>query len=276
MGHSDEHLPEDVRDIAARLSEARATLSPLELDDLRSRVTRPAASRRAGRLRRSTLVAMLAGALMLTSGAGVVIAAGYFGGGDRYVFQTTSFSHDHDASFCQYHGPVTITHTIPTPFGIYTITITYDCGRVIAVHISFVPFHFPPPHGGHGPFPCYGNPYGIYGSSRDSYGDPYGIYGDPRDSYGNTGYFGPGYCSGGGSEPWQWSFGNGPEQSTSDTSVSTTAPTDTTGMTIAVGGSTYTLPFDFTDSSAPLTTSNAASPTTGTTSPTGPTGTTSP
>lgn len=202
MDHFDEHLPEDVRDIAERLTQARATLSPLELDDLRGRIhrrsTRAPRVRRTSRFRRSSLAAILAAALMLTSGAGAVIAAGYFGGsgGDRYVFQELSFAHDHDASFCQYHGPVTITRFIPTPFGLFIITITYDCGRVINVHITFIPFY---PHG----FPPHHIP------------------------------------------PFFWRFDNGPQQGTNDNSVSTTAPTGTTGMTITENGATYTLPFDF-------------------------------
>ena len=125
MTDFNEQLPEDVRDIAERLTEARVALSPLELDELRGRihrrVTRSSKRRGMGTLRRSSLAAILAAALMLTSGAGAVIAAGYFGGnsdgnfgGDSHVFQSTSFRHFRDSSFCQYHGPVTITRVFPT------------------------------------------------------------------------------------------------------------------------------------------------------------------
>ena len=200
MGHFDEHLPEDVREIAERLTQARATLSPLESDELRGRIhrrsTRAPRVRRTGRFRRSSLAAILAAALMLSCSAGAVIAAGYFGGNDggfRYVFQELSFAHDHDASYCQYHGPITVTRYIPTPFGVFIVTITYDCGRVIDVHISFIPFS---PHGHAIP-------------------------------------------------PFFWRFDNGPQQTANGTSVSTTAPTATTAMTITENGATYTLPFDF-------------------------------
>lgn len=200
MNNFDEHLPEDVRDIAEQLTEARATFSPLELDELHSRIhrrlTRPSKRRGMRGLRRTSLAGILAAALMLSSGTGVVIAAGYFGGGDAHVFQTTSFRHDHDSSYCQYHGPVTTTRVIPTFFGLLIITITIDCGHVISVHIDFIPF----PFHGHG--------------------------------HGHDGGFG-------------WRFGNGPEQSTNGTSVSTTAPTGTTGMTITSSGGNYTLPFSF-------------------------------
>jgi hypothetical protein len=212
MSRFDENLPEDVRDIAQRLTEARATLSPLELDDLRGRVhrrvTRRSAGRRTGRMRRTSLAAILAAALMLTSGAGVVIAAGYFGGnsdgffgGDSHVFQTTNFRDDRDSSYCQYHGPVTVTREFPTTFGLFIITITTDCGRVIDVDIHFIPF-FPFPHG------------------------------HDQGNQGNGQGFG-------------WRFGDGPQQETNGNSVSTTTPTGTTGMTVTEGGSNYTLPFSF-------------------------------
>lgn len=198
MTDFDEHIPEDLRDIAERLTEARAGFTPLELDELRTRVhrrvSRPARRRGMGAFRRTSLAAILAAALMLSSGAGAVIAAGYFGGGSQ-VFQTTSFRHDRDASYCQYHGPVTITRVIPTFFGLLIVTITFDCGRVISVHINFIPFPFPHGHG---------------------HGLGFG-----------------------------WQFGNGPLQTTSGTSVSTTAPTGTTGMTITSNGSNYTLPFSY-------------------------------
>ena len=208
MSHFDEHLPEDVRDIAERLTEARATLSPLESDELRGRVRRrvgrSSKERRFGGLRRSWLAGILAGTLMLSSGAGVVVAAGYFGGGDSHVFDGFSFRHDRDSSFCQYHGPVTITRVIPTFFGLLIITITFDCGHVISVHISFIPFHFPPHH------------------------------------HGDDDWFG-------------WRFGDGPEQTTKGPSVSTTAPSGTTAMTITANGSSYTFPISVSGPSTPGT-----------------------
>ena len=202
MARNEEHLPEDIRDIAARLTEARATLTPLEADELSGRVRRRVARaprRGARRLRRTSLAAILAAALMLTSGAGAVIAAGYFGGhsdgffgGDSQVFQSFNFRHDRDASYCQYHGPQTITRVIPTFFGIFIITITFDCGRVVDVHISFIPYHLPHqfPH-------------------------------------------------------WGYEFDGGNQQQTNNVSVSTTAPTGTSSMTLTENGQHYTVPFNF-------------------------------
>ena len=129
---------------------------------------------------------------MLTSGAGAVIASTSIGGGSQ-TYQALSFRNDRDSSYCQYHGPTTVTRVIPTFFGLLIVTITYDCGHVIAVHIDFIPYWFPHGHG--------------------------------HD------------------QGFGWRFGNGPQQDTGDNSVSTTAPTGTTGMTIDSGGTDYTLPF---------------------------------
>jgi len=202
MSHFDEHLPEDVRDIAERLTEARVTLSPLELDELRGRVQRRVARspkpRHLGGLRRGWLAGLLAATLMLSSGVGVVLAGSSLGGGSQ-TFAGFSFRHDRDSSYCQYHGPVTITREFPTFFGIFVITITYDCRHIISIHITFIPF----PHG--------------HGHDHDFF----------------------------------WRFGDGPEQGGNGSSVSTTAPTGTTGITIIQGNQSYTLPFSFGNPSTP-------------------------
>lgn len=82
MSQYDDRLPEDLRDIAARLSAARHTPSPLELDELRQRVHgRIARARRAPKrrglasvLRMNFVAVLLTTGLVLTSGVGVVLA----------------------------------------------------------------------------------------------------------------------------------------------------------------------------------------------------------
>src|SRR5208283_5484895 len=102
MSQFDDQLPEDLRDIAARLSAARVTPTPLELDELRRRVHgRAARAPRqrglAGALRAKAVAGLLTVGLMLTAGAGVVLATGSFNGGSGgsssvgNVWQTTSF-----------------------------------------------------------------------------------------------------------------------------------------------------------------------------------------
>src|ERR1700753_75020 len=107
MTNFDEHLPDDVRDIAERLVDARVTLSPFEFDDLRARVqrrvSRPSRGRRLSGLRKSSIAGALAAALMLSSGAGAVIASTSIGGGSQ-TFQALSFRDNRDSSYCQYHG----------------------------------------------------------------------------------------------------------------------------------------------------------------------------
>jgi len=172
MAPHDEHLPADLRDIAERLTESRVTFTPLELDALNGRLrTRfQRAPRRRGlvtRLRMSSVAGLVAVGLMLTTGVGAVLACTSLGGGGNSyggdpfhgVFQTTSFHHERDASFCQYRGPITKVIVIHTPRGILIITITIFCGHV-HVHITFIgPFGF---RFGHDPFD------NIRGSSCDT------------------------------------------------------------------------------------------------------------
>ena len=143
MSRFDDQLPEDLRDIAARLDEGRATFTPLELDELHGRVQRRlerGARREPGgsllsRLRMNSVAGLLAAGLMLTSGAGVVIAASALGGG-KDTFRTTNLHGEKDASFCQYHGPHTETRIIHTRRGIIIVLLTWDCHR-LKVRIIF-------------------------------------------------------------------------------------------------------------------------------------------
>jgi len=144
MAHFDDQLPDDVRDIAERLSMSRATFTPLELDELRHRLQKRAQrapSRRGllGRMHAKWVAVLLAAGLLLSSGAGVVIACESVGGDGGQTFGTTSFHDARDASFCEYHGPYTKVVHIHTRRGDITITIVWDCRHV---HVHF-DHHFP-------------------------------------------------------------------------------------------------------------------------------------
>ena len=126
-------------------------MSPLDRDALRIRIRR--APRRHGRLsglRTKWVAGLLTAGLMLTSGAGVVIACTSLGGGNdphggnnlggnfRNTFRDTSFNHGRDASYCQYHGPVTKTFTFRTRHGIVTVIVVEYCGH-LHFHFQFDP-----------------------------------------------------------------------------------------------------------------------------------------
>jgi len=139
MARFDDQLPDDVREIAKRLSASRATFTALELDELRQRVQRRAerAPRNRGWLARvhaRWVAVLLATGLALSSGAGVVIACESVGGGGQ-TFDTTSFHDMRDASWCQYHGPYTQVLHINTRHGVITIVIVWDC-RHLQVHFD--------------------------------------------------------------------------------------------------------------------------------------------
>ena len=112
MSQHDDHLPEDIRDIAARLYAARVTPNPIELDELRQRIHGRAA--RAGRpsqrrglarvLRMNFIAALLTSGLVLSSGVGVVLACTDLsngGGGPSHPTWPITLQ---NASWCQYHG----------------------------------------------------------------------------------------------------------------------------------------------------------------------------
>ncbi len=146
MSQFDDQLPEDLRDIAARLSAARVTPTPLELDELRRRVHgRAARAPRqrglAGALRVKAVAGLLTVGLMLTAGAGVVLATGSFNGGSGgsnsvgNVWQTTSFHNEKDASWCQYDTPKTYTYYVHAGHKVFTVLLTWVCGH-LHVHIE--------------------------------------------------------------------------------------------------------------------------------------------
>jgi hypothetical protein len=138
-----DEFPDDVREIAERLRDGRATFSPLEFDGLRARIgklERPPLPRRrlAHSLRTRSAAALLAMGLMLTSGAGVVIASSSLSGGS-HTFSNLLAASTGNAADCQYHAGRTDTHTIRLRRGHeivhIEVIITFDCRHVV-VHIG--------------------------------------------------------------------------------------------------------------------------------------------
>ena len=149
MSQFDE-LPEDLRDIAARLLAARVNPSPLELDELRRRVHGRAG--RAGRspqrrgfarvLRTKFVAAMLTVGLVLSSGVGVVLACSTIatggGGGSDWTWPVTL----QNASYCQYHPSQTYSYSWHTKHSILTVVLVWDCKHLtVDIHCG-EPFGF--------------------------------------------------------------------------------------------------------------------------------------
>ncbi len=128
MSHHDDHLPEDLRDIAARLSAARVTPNPLELDELRRRVQGRVAGGGSTRQRRGLVrvlrmnfvAVLLTSGLVMTTGVGVVLASGANGG-------SISNSYNESASSCQYKKPWSKTYTEwPTKTTKLTVNLVWN------------------------------------------------------------------------------------------------------------------------------------------------------
>lgn len=140
MARFDDAFPEDVRDIAERLSESRATFTALELDGLNGRLRRrfertPRRRSLVARMRAKWVASLLALGLLLTSGAGIVIASSAIGGG-RDTFRTIRFDDADDASGCQLDGSHEEFRSIRTGHRRLLVIITFDCHRII-IHIDF-------------------------------------------------------------------------------------------------------------------------------------------
>jgi uncharacterized repeat protein (TIGR02543 family) len=144
MSQFDE-LPEDIRDIAARLSAARANPTPLELDELRRRVHGRAARAPQGRglrqvLRNRFVAVMLTMGLVFSSGVGVVLACSSVssGGGSDWTWPISL----QNASWCQYHGSQTYTYSWHTKHTILTVDLFWDCKHLtVGIHCG-EPFNF--------------------------------------------------------------------------------------------------------------------------------------
>jgi hypothetical protein len=138
MDRHDDHLPEDLHEIADRLDAARTRPTAIELDEMRSRVQRRAqrsGSQRRGRfvmvLRMNFVAVLLTGGLVLTSGVGAVLASGAVGGNNQNTYSGTSFNKPKNSSGCQYRGPFTYTYTFRSNHGsTLTITVVWDCKKL--------------------------------------------------------------------------------------------------------------------------------------------------
>ena len=148
MSHFDGHLPEDLRDIAARLSEARVEPTALELDELSRRVY--VRAMRAGKapkrrgiarvLQMKAVAIMLASGLMLSSGVGVVLACETLssGGGGTWKWPAPP----PNASWCQYHGPWSYTDSWKTKHTTLTVLWFWDCKHLTITIWCGEPFRF--------------------------------------------------------------------------------------------------------------------------------------
>jgi hypothetical protein len=139
MDRHDDHLPEDLHEIAGRLEEARTRPTAIELDEMRSRVQRRAqraGSQRRGRLvtvlRMNFVAVLLTGGLVLTSGVGAVLASGAVGGNHEDTYKGTTFDKPKDSSECEYEGPSTETVEFESSRHHSTLTVTTvrDCDEV--------------------------------------------------------------------------------------------------------------------------------------------------
>jgi len=137
MSRQEEHFPEDVRDIAARLSAARVEPDALELDELRRRVHGRAqraarAPRRRGLahvLRMNFVAVALTTGLVFSSGVGVVLACT---GGAPPPPPGSSSS-------CQYNQWWTKTGSWPSSDkGTLSVTETWSASKLV-VTITYVP-----------------------------------------------------------------------------------------------------------------------------------------
>lgn len=73
--------------------------------------------------------------LVGTGGAGIVLASQSVGGGSQ-TFSDTSFRHMDDASYCEYHGPFSESHTFHFRHGTVTVIFVWDC-RHLHIHFGY-------------------------------------------------------------------------------------------------------------------------------------------
>jgi uncharacterized repeat protein (TIGR02543 family) len=140
MSHH-ERFPEDVRDIASRLSEARVVPTEFELDELKQRIFRraaraarvPKAASFARAMRMKLVAVPLTVALTLSAGVGVVFACENLGsgGGGSWKWPSPPSS----ASWCQYKGPWSYSDSWKTKHSTLTVLWFWDC-KHLTVTIS--------------------------------------------------------------------------------------------------------------------------------------------
>jgi hypothetical protein len=90
----DDHLPDDLRDVAESIRESRTQATPLRMDELKVRARRQAERSSPGgffggaaaRWRKKVVATILALGLMLSSGTGVVVAAQSLGSSTKPKF----------------------------------------------------------------------------------------------------------------------------------------------------------------------------------------------
>jgi hypothetical protein len=143
MSEHDSQLPEDLRDIAERLSAARVTPSRFELDELYQRVYvrferggSPWRGRRfAGVLRMNLVAAVLTLGLVLTSGVGVVLASEWFGGGSN-TYQDVNFKGYDDAD-CKVEnsGSWSSSYSWKTHDSTLYVNVVWNC-KYLTIHVT--------------------------------------------------------------------------------------------------------------------------------------------
>lgn len=143
MSEHDGHLPEDLRDIAERLSAARVTPSRFELDELYQRVygrveggRTPWRRRRFATVVRMNLVAAaLTMGLVLTSGVGVVLASEWFGGGSN-TYQDINFKGNNNADcHVEQPGAWSSSYSWKTHDSTLKVSVVWDCSE-LTVHVT--------------------------------------------------------------------------------------------------------------------------------------------
>ena len=101
-------------------------------------------------LRKNFVAVALTLGLVFSSGVGVVLASGSFGGqgdggfgsGAAQVWRILNFHHPSIASFCEYDGKKTSTYTWHTRHSILTVILYWDC-KFLTFHITCgAPFGF--------------------------------------------------------------------------------------------------------------------------------------
>jgi len=141
MSHH-ERLPDDLRDTAARLSEARVAPTELELDELKQRIFRrtaratsaPRAASFARAMRMKLVAVPLTLALTLSAGVGVVFACENLGGGGGGSWKWPA-PPKNASCIAEHKGQWSYTDSWKTKHSILTVLWFWDC-KHLTVTIS--------------------------------------------------------------------------------------------------------------------------------------------